>query len=210
MKNWYQQVWLPALADSFVSTVYNYKKSVDTEMVFGEKKPLISVEDEAFGVLMLMNCTPKWKHIIPEKANIQGGTSWKVPPKSKNKPENDKYHQTLWSDGKMGQGQGGGWDSKCSTTFKELQEHFDNIRSEDQGNKWARYKEMLYVVRAYNDIKSKVPTPKRSKSRSKKPSLAPLEEEEDFQPFKKPKLNNAYADEDDNFSVHSEGSSGEK
>ena len=209
MKNWYQQQWLPALEDAFGPTVYNYKKSVDAVMILGKKVPLVSVESEAFGVLMLKNCTPKWTHIVPLKCDQ--GRAFQVPPKSKKHPENDKCHKTLWSDGKIGQGQGGGWDSKCGPIFKELQEHFDDIRSEDHGNKWARYKEMLKIVRETNKITEAAPTPKKASRSRKKPKLAPLEEEEDFQPFKKPKLKNACADEEEEaFSVHSEGSSGEK
>lgn len=197
---WYFDVYLPAAAgnDVYGPTVRYYKRSTKAIKVGGKVMPVITLQVEAFGLLVFENCLPKWTHICPKKAQDGG---WSIPTRSKNKPENEKYWVTKWTDGKTGQIQGGGWTQDGYDEFSAYVKHVSEVRSKDKEHGWAVHELALQLMREEHGItETNLAAPKKRK-RGGKVALAPLKE---IGPsWEMP-------DVEDTFSVGSEVSSGER
>ena len=199
---WYYDSWLVALAglEMFGTQERCYKRATKASSVRynGNLIPLVTVEAEAFGLLMLQNCYPKWQHVVPMKA--KHGLNWPVPKQKKATPETKKYHTTLWSDPKSGKDQGGGWDPLAYDAFKEHIKAVQEMRKADKKNQHAIHEMCLEFVRAKHNVTDTEFVPKASRKRkrggAKKVALAPVVNLEDFEV-------------EDDFSVGSEISSGE-
>ena len=200
---WYYDVWLVALAglDMFGDHERCYKRATKASSIRynGNLIPLVTIEAEAFGLLMLQNCYPKWQHIVPMKA--KHGSNWAVPKLNKNTPETKKYHATLWSDPKAGKDQGGGWDPVAYESFKGHIQAVQKMRQLDKKNKHAIHEMCLKFVRAKHNVTDVeyVPKSSRKRKRAKNVNLAPMVNL-DLEAF----------EVEDDFSVGSETSSGEK
>ena len=118
------------------------------------------------GCLVFQNCEEKWGIICPATAK---DPKYKTP----SKQENPKCHATKWTDGKIGQQAGGGWDPKAYDVFYDLQKFIQDQRTEDQKNGWPIYKEILRAVRIAKEITMPEPIKKKSRKRNQEEQLAP-------------------------------------
>lgn len=170
-------------------------RATKTVTVAGEKWPLVTIQAEAFGWLMIQNCYPKWQHTVPRIAKNQI-----IPPLKKDSIETHKFHATVWSDAKKGKDQGGGWDQAAYPVYADYLKTIEAMRKQDAKNKHAIHEMALQLVRAEHGMTDNdfVPS-KGSKKRKREPKqeLAPMDSN-----FELP-------DVEDHFSVHSEDTSGE-
>ena len=196
---WYFDSYLPAAAGNkaYGPTVRYYKRSTKSVKIGGLRLAVIPMQVEAFGILVFENCLPKWQHICPKKAE---DPTWTVPKQKKDDPANDKYHVTKWSDGKIGQVQGGGWSQEGYDAFNHYLTHVSKIRADDKANSWTIHNFALQLMRTENGITEDAPAPSKKRKRGKNAQLAP------HNPGPKWDM----PEVEDTFSVGSEISSGER
>ena len=181
---WYVDVFLQAAAghDMFGPNIRRYKTVTEMVPVNGKRKPNVSASSEAFGILMLENCTPKWGHVIPKR--IANG-NWKVPQYKKDDESTHPYHNTVFSDRNAGQVTGGGWSGRGFEKLNEYQVHILAQRKADKKKKFAMAKFALHLIRDNYKITATEHTNKR-KRRGNQGRKAPVnivfidEVEEDY------------------------------
>lgn len=199
---WYFDHWLPACAgvDHYGHTKRWYKKAtapVVVNMKLGLKVPLVPMQAEALGFVIMENCESKWKHIVPKKA---ADPNWKVPVKSK---DTAKYHKTKWSDSNTGQVKGGGWHEDAVTQYSN---HLTNIekfrggeRKDEKDKKVTSFYTLgLEYVREKNQVQTDVHITSKKRKRSS-PSL------ERKKPVAIHKVKDSFSDdEEDAYSLQSD------
>ena len=164
---WYGDSWLPALQDDFVEVIRYYQTAFSAVTIRGKKVPAVTVQSEAMGVLVFLNCETKWSVICPATAK---NPNYQTPKKKENK----NCHVTKWTDGKIGQQSGGGWDPKAYTVYDDLVGAFQEKRNQDKEAGWPFYKELLEVMRADKQITaSKAPEPNKKRKKAVEQNLAP-------------------------------------
>ena len=166
--NWYWCEFLPAAAcaTDFPSEFRLYNLPVQP---FGKNKIAVTKECEAFGAIVVENCYPKWKHIIPEKVKDD---RWKIPEFVKEDKTTHKWYDTRWSDGRNGQVKGQGWSNEAYEELNVAIKRVKNFRKQDKANKWAALKACLVEVKKANNIALDAEGPakkKRKKSKADEP-----------------------------------------
>ena len=190
---WYVDQMLPHMVgfEQYGPTVRRYKMPIAQVMINGSRKPIVTVKSEAFGRVMFANCRPKWMEVLPKKLEDD---DWVIPAYSKDDAATHPYHNTLWSQSRSGQVKGGGWLPGAYTKLNEYIESIKAFRKADHTNKWTVNKMILLVIRTEHGVKDKVHSRKRKRGKAKA-KVVEYEEIVDVS--------------DDEYSVHSEHSSGE-
>lgn len=157
--------YLPAAAgfDFFGPNIRRYHHPFEMRTVDGKKKPLVSVGSEAFGILLLENCTDKWNHIVPNKVNDH---DWKVPLYKQKDETTHKYHKTKYSDKHAGQVAGGGWSSSAFTRLNELQQAVLKSRKVDAKAGYPVAKLSLQLIRDTYKVSSLDHSTKRKRRKA--------------------------------------------
>lgn len=129
---WFFDEWLPACCgnDAFYGpTTRYYNRATKGFLVGSVRAQYVSAEDEAMGRIILENCEPKWKLIIPEKAK---DSQWKLPPYKKDDKRTHKWHETKWSRSDSGAKQHGGWAREAVTRFQKQVKAVLDFRKADR------------------------------------------------------------------------------
>ena len=173
---WYIDVYLVACVGQ---TLYNntnrFYLLMSSPVVLPNEEdrvPMVPVEAEAFGWLMLENCLEKWMIIVPTKAK---NPNWKIPQYSKNDESTHKYYKTKWTDAKTGKDQGGGWDPASYRVLASYMTTIQNMREADKKNGHPIQKMCLSLLQEKYGVTEKPPAKKRRRG-DKKQKLAPVDE----------------------------------
>jgi hypothetical protein len=199
---WYFDSWLPACAgiEHYGPKVrYYHRATKGCPVLGGAKVAYVPIAAEALGLVIFENCEQKWKHIVPKKVK---DPNWKVPTYNKSDKTTHKYHVTKWSDGSSGQVTCGGWKDEGVTKFGEHMKAIETFRAKDKKDKHKFYQFGLNLLRelhGVNDTKA----PGLSGRKRKRPTL-------EKQAPKIPTVNETFSEDEDDFSMHSEVSSGEQ
>ena len=128
MKTWYADCYLGFAGGhkSFGPGIRFYHKAVDKVTIFSGSKnggvqqevTAVSISDEAFGLLMWENCCDKWIACFDWR---QDDNTRPYPLYNKDDKTTHKYHVAKWSDSKIGQVTGGGWEPEAYTAHNDLQ-----------------------------------------------------------------------------------------
>ena len=173
---WYVDIYLPATAGLGIcgKVDRSYKTMGEAvELPNKTRVPMVPVEAEAFGWLMLENCQEKWKLIVPMKAK---NPRWSIPQFSKDDSSTHQYHNTKWTDPKTGKDQGGGWDTSAYPVFSSYIQTIQKIREDDKKNGFPVQKMCLAMIREKHGITAEERPKKRRRRGDKKPKLAPAQE----------------------------------
>ena len=201
---WYVDVYLPkaAGAKNYGINVRAFKLLVSGMVVMGGvKKTIVSIQSEAFGWLIYENCYEKWVLIVKKK---KVNPRWKVPTYNKLNTTTHQWHATKWSD--RNAGKGSGWSPtaiEMQNTFAEKIKAFrDQDANDTPKNKVLRIcRQLIRDKHGINDNKKKA-TRKRNRDGSIQAGV--------IHHPKVIEISDDAKSDDENFSVHSEISSGEK
>ncbi len=171
---WYIDTYLVACAGLYLCSAYNRRYMKMSEAVVlpnGDRVPVVPVEAEAFGWLMLQNCQAKWGTIVPLKVT---DPNFKIPPYSKDNISTHQYHDTKWTDAKTGKDQGGGWDTSAYPVFGSYIKTIQAIREADKKKGYPMQKMCLALIQEKHGVTAEDERPKkRRRGGKKKPKLAP-------------------------------------
>ena len=193
---WYCDYFLPAAAGltHYGPTVRYYQRATRGTTIQGFPIAHVPLESEAFALFLFENCLPKWAHIVPKKADE--GLDWTIPKYNKDDKTTHKHHLTVWSDGRSGQVEHGGWKDGALEAYGNYMQKISDFRKEDKLNDWKVHNLCLDFLREENDIVRLDASNKKKRLRNGKPVLAPIEA------YELPEV-------EDTFSLGSEISSGE-
>lgn len=157
---WYFDRWMPAVAGKLYWTqkVRYYKKLTDTMFIGagGDESVCVSSASEAFGLLILENCSEKWLHTFNLR---KGNPSAKLPTEG---AEAEKYH-AKYTDNKRGGIKFGGWNPEGLERFQTIVEAVRQLRQAD--NKKDEIERVqshaLQLMRDAHDIKQETSKKKR-------------------------------------------------
>lgn len=158
---WYYDRWLPICAGNLYwgETIRYYKLPSDTcKMPNGEEKGLVTVTNEAFGLLVLENCHQKWMNIFQYKA--KHGRGAKIPNIG---PESLPF-KAKWTKDRQGQVRFGGW-SDAYPRFEELKNLVLGVRCTDKSKDYEGQKYAKELMRTNHKIKDDVYTKRSSRKR---------------------------------------------
>ena len=144
---WYSDWFLPMTAGlEFYSTnIRHYQRATAGVTIWGKKTKHITLHDEAMACLLYENCLPKWKLIVPKRAE---NPKWNIPQGKEHK----KYRETKYSDPNSGQVRGRGWKNEGYDAFIQHCERIQEIRATDRKNGHTLYKFCLDLMRKDNEV----------------------------------------------------------
>ncbi len=159
LRTWYFDFWLPACAGNqhygpHRRCYYRATKAVKDGNPQHPKVAYVPIHSEALGLVMMMNCAPKWKHVIPKKAE---NPSWSVPAYSKSDKNTWKYNKTVWSDNKSGKVVAGGWKEGAIIEFNAQLEILKKFRAADRANEHKFYNSGLELLRKKHGVTEEEP-----------------------------------------------------
>ncbi len=194
---WYFDSWLPACAGiqhygPHRRCYYRATKAVKDGNPKHPKVAYVPLHSEALGVVMMMNCAPKWEHVIPKKA---ANRDWSVPAYSKKDKSTWKYNETLWSDNKSGKVVAGGWKEAAIKEFNAQLNSLKDFRDKDKANGHKFYKSGLDLLKKKHGVTEDEPPAVGKRSRKRKAGA--------LEGCATPAITEVDEIEDD-FSVHSE------
>ena len=154
---WYWSHFLPAAAgvEFFPKDLVNYRLPMQPlKLVPGFEKttlkgPMVTVPCEAFGLVLVKNCWPKWTHIVPQKARDD---KWPIPKCNEDDESTHKYHKTLWSLSRNGQKKSQGWAPEGYTALNDSMDFLTKFREAQKKDKYTQVKGVLALVRKSNKI----------------------------------------------------------
>ena len=162
---WYYDRWLPICAGNtyWGETIRYYKLPTDTcQLPNGDEKVLVTVTNEAFGLLVLENCHSKWENIF--KLKDTHGKGAKIP----NQGEEAKPFKAKWTKDRCGQVRFGGWKD-AYPRFEELKLLIVQMRTADEANGKAGQEYAKGIMRAHHKITADVYTKKGRKQKAVAP-----------------------------------------
>ena len=136
--------------------------SSSKEDIYGKKRTLVTAQSEAWGLMMLTNCGPKWKAYWAKKDE---DPSWKLPPFKKLDVATHIYYKCKYSDAFAGQKSG--WDVKVFKLLDDYSKKIQAFRNEDSKNQWAYFKAVKTILRKTHGISETVPIPVNSNKKRK-------------------------------------------
>jgi len=149
---WYLDDWLPEVVghDFWDQTNRTTRRVTDKIHLPGDKsgnkKVLVPITGEAFGLLMFANCRERWIESFACQAKNNG----KKPPQyRKNNPETHKY-KNKWSSSRGGRQIGGGWDEEAFKYYNSMIAHLKSIRDEEKATGEKRFEKGLEIVRNHH------------------------------------------------------------
>jgi hypothetical protein len=149
---WYVDQYLPMAAGA-----KNYKKDFRQKYLMtapitkSNKKryTAVSIQSEAFGLMVYKNCHRKWKFICEMKSR---NPKWTLPKYKKTDTDNLKYHKTLWSDRDAGKGKG--WKAeaiKYHNVAAQMIKLFRRTDREENDNKMMKFcRDLMRKKYGYN------------------------------------------------------------
>lgn len=160
---WYMDRYLPIAAglDYWGENQRLYKLLTDKVNINGKQKVLVTVTNEAFGLLVLENCREKWIEI--NKFKEMHGEGAKIPEKG----EEAEPFKAKWTDSKCGQVKFGGWADEAYERFEELKAALKKIRADDEANDLATQKYVYTWLRTKHGITALAPGRKSLKRSAK-------------------------------------------
>lgn len=167
---WYYDKYLDIVVgkDVWSKQVRVSKLPSDTMDVNGEQKIIVTVSQEAFGLVMLDNCKDKWKNIFDLKAVDSDAEI----PKKKGHPDLAKY-QGKYSTGTDGATKYGGWSDKGYERLEEIKEELIKHREQEEKDGFPLQKYIRELMKAkYGDPNKKRAAP--TKKGGKKASAGPV------------------------------------
>ena len=168
---WYLDTWLPEAVghDFWDLTARTTRLITDRALLPGdkskEKKVLVPISGEAFGLLMFKNCRERW--IASFEYQAENGTK-KVPVYKKDDPDTHAF-QNLWSSSRGGRNCGGGWDVKAFKYYNDMIRHLKIIRQEEAANNDPRFQKGLELMRIKHKKRMEKGLPKRREAKKPKP-----------------------------------------
>ena len=167
---WYVDRWLPIVAGQKCfgdkMRLAHYPAEL-VEVFCNEKKVLVPISTEAFGILNIDNCHEKWGNTCEWKRD---DPKRKIPKKG---PE-AKQFRAKYTDSYVGQVKFGGWKPEA---FPKYQAYIDEIkkgREVDEANGWKRQKYALELLRKKHNIAEQEAEAAAAASKRKK-ALLPLQ-----------------------------------
>ena len=136
-------------------------KEVLQEDTSGKPKVLVTVTGEAFGQVMFKNCRTKWIAVWEYK-KINGKKA--TPPKYDKDDESTHKYDSLWSNPRNGQVEGGGWHNEGLEYLNARMHAIAGVREADKANGYAKMQLARSLIRGM--MKWKPVNKKRSASQA--------------------------------------------
>lgn len=195
----YGDLFLPALMGTgFDKTVRPYKLAVDKTTVAGKEKVIITKQREAFGLVLYENCFTKWQATVPD---LSVNPKAKFPKRVQDDADTHKFHDCKWTNSRSGQGSG--WKDEGFKALNEAIKLVGKTRIDDSKRKWKVYTYMKDLIREVNGTVGNEPTTPASSSKKRKRQASAGDVD------KYVSCINLEDEEEEEYSVGSEGSSGE-
>jgi len=166
LKLWYFDAWLPHCGgcDHYGVTIRPYVLATEPKILpNGDtmKEPNVTVQGEAFGLVMLDNCRDKWIAIFQWR-DINGyGQGVNLPKYNKDNEDTHKLYDCKWSDNKVGKGTG--WKPAAGRALKEYCKFIDNIRRKDAKEDNVRYELGKQLLREHHEVTAENYSKKRKR-----------------------------------------------
>lgn len=166
---WYVDRWMPIVAGQkcFGEKMRETHFPAEKVEIFGkEKKVLVPISSEAFGILTIDNChakwvaTGEWRKPNPKQALVKTG-------------DNAQQFKAKYTDSNVGQVKFGGWHADAFTKFQEYIDAVQKGREVDEGNDWRHQKYALELVRKERKVAEKEAEASANPSKKKKKAPAP-------------------------------------
>ena len=128
----------------------------------GEKKVLVTVTSEAFGLMLYANGRDKW---LADWEYKKGNKNKRVPMYKKDDPATHKF-ANKWSTSRTGQIKGGGWDAGALEYLKKVLKILKDKRKYEEENGYPTFKYGQILIKKARQIdlnETQQPPQKRAK-----------------------------------------------
>jgi len=156
---WHTDVWLPEAVglENFGETTRSTNLITDKVAlsidIKKEKKVLVPITGEAFGLLMFANCRDRWLAVFDWQAKNPHLKT--VPSYRKCDGEQNIEFKNRWSGSNDGERSGGGWNSDAFLYYNDMMAKLKEIRKKEADTGQKRFLKVLEYLKAIHSKKRK-------------------------------------------------------